>query len=422
MAGVIALLAACGGRGDELNSTYTVSGRVIGLNGDLVLQNNAGDDLTLSADGTFRFETVLGAGSSYLVSVHKQPKWQACAVAKGSGSALSNPVVDVSIACTTQARVSTVAGSGVAGSVDGKGIAASFDRPHSLALDNDGSLLLTEAGPGLVRRISPTGDVTLFSSGGTPPARVRFQLPTGLAVNSAGDTYMADSDARYIYKITPSGDVSKFAGDGTFVPRDGLGTAAGFQQPTGLAINAAGDIFIADFAAIRKITAAGLVSTLAGAISTGYVDGPGNAARFDDANGLAIDKAGNLYVADTRNHRIRKVTPDGVVSTLAGSGAKGATDGVGSLASFYSPRGLAVDSDGDVYVADTQNNLVRRITPMGVVSTLAGQPGVPGSLNGSGAEATFRYPYGVAVGADGTVFVADTFNHLIRQLTPVSAP
>jgi sugar lactone lactonase YvrE len=191
-----------------------------------------------------------------------------------------------------------------------------------------------------------------------------------------------------------------------------------------VATDADGNIYVLEFigAVVRKITPAGDVTTLAGSGTAGFADGTGAAASFRQAYGIATDTAGNVYVADSGNNRIRKITPGGVVTTLAGSGQIGATDGAGSSASFSVPGGLTVDSDGNVYVADTGNSLLRKITPAGVVSTLAGQPGVLGAQNGIGAAATFKQPYGVTVDAGGNLYVADTFGNLIRKVTPVRAP
>ena len=163
-----------------------------------------------------------------------------------------------------------------------------------------------------------------------------------------------------------------------------------------------------------------MVSTLAGAAGIrGSADGPGAAASFNSPFGVATDSAGNVYVGDTANHTIRKITPAGVVSTLAGAaGVPGSTDGTGAAARFDSPRGVATDSAGNVYVADTFNHTIRKISPAGVVSTLAGSAGVTGSADGTGAAAHFRFPFGVASDSAGNVYVGDNANHTIRKITP----
>ena len=203
---------------------------------------------------------------------------------------------------------------------------------------------------------------------------------------------------------------------------DGTGTAASFNFPEGVAVDAAGNVYVADSSnsLIRKITPAGVVTTLAGTAGTiGFADGPAATAKFWSPSGVAVDTAGNVYVADTNNNRIRKITPAGVVSTLAGSstGASGFTDGTGSAASFNYPNDVALDTAGNLYVADWSNNAIRKITPGGVVSTVAGG-GVwaVGSTNGAAASATFNAPRGVAVDTAGNVYVADTGNHLIRKI------
>jgi len=173
---------------------------------------------------------------------------------------------------------------------------------------------------------------------------------------------------------------------------------------------------------IRKITPADriedrVVSTFTGSGTEGSGNGTGTAAQFYYPFGVAVDSSGNIYVADTNNHRIRKITPAGVVSTFAGTGTEGFANGTGTEAQFNLPTGVAVDSRGNVYVADQVNHRIRRITPAGVVSTLAGT-GTRGHADGTGTEAQFNYPTGVAVDSSGNVFVADNVNHRIRKITP----
>ncbi|MCL5097141.1 MAG: hypothetical protein M1608_06375 [Candidatus Omnitrophica bacterium] len=203
---------------------------------------------------------------------------------------------------------------------------------------------------------------------------------------------------------------------------DGVGSAARFYQPEGVAVDGAGNIYVADTYnhTIRKITQDGAVTTLAGlAGKAGSADGVGSAARFYEPEGVDVDGAGSVYVADAWNHTIRKITPDGTVSTLAGlAGKAGSADGIGSAARFYFPVGVAVDSANNVYVGDSDNSTIRRITPDGVVSTLAGQAGALGLADGTGSAARFRWPQGVAVDSAGNVYVADDYNNAIRRITP----
>ena len=187
-----------------------------------------------------------------------------------------------------------------------------------------------------------------------------------------------------------------------------------------MAVDAAGHAYIADGAnhTVRKITTAGVVTTLAGtAGSSGSDNGTGPAARFNNPNGVAVDTAGNVYVTDTTNNTIRKITPAGAVTTLAGTaGSSGSTDGPGTtVALFSAPFGVAVDTAGNVYVTDTPNHTVRKISPAGAVTTLAGTAGEDGLTDGT-TGARFNYPYGVAVDAVGTVYVTDTFNHTVRKI------
>jgi hypothetical protein len=200
---------------------------------------------------------------------------------------------------------------------------------------------------------------------------------------------------------------------------DGTGSAARFYNPWGVAVNSAGNVYVADAYnhTIRKVTPGGVVTTLAGlAGSSGSVGGTGSAARFYYPYGAAVDSAGNVYVADTGNCTIRKVTPGGMVVTLAGlAGSSGSADGTGSTARFSAPYGVAVDSAGNGYVADT---LIRKVTPSGVVTTLAGAAGGSGSANGTGSAARFNKPCAAAVDGAGNVYVADMCNDTIRKVTP----
>ena len=206
---------------------------------------------------------------------------------------------------------------------------------------------------------------------------------------------------------------------------DGTGSVAHFNRPAGVATDSGGNVYVADTDnhTIRKITASGVVRTLAGLAGvSGSADGAGSAARFNSPGGVAADSAGNIYVADSGNKTIRKITAAGVVSTLAGSALNaGIADGTGGAARFDNPLGVATDSAGNVYVADANNDTIRKITPAAVVTTLAGSPGLDGSTDGTGSAARFSFPYGVATDGAGNVYVADYSNSTIRKITPAGA-
>ena len=212
--------------------------------------------------------------------------------------------------------------------------------------------------------------------------------------------------------------VAPLAGDGQDGVRDGAAAQSRFSDPFGIAVDPRGTVFVADGGdsnRIRRVNRDGTVSTFAGG-REGYADGAGPAAAFHTPSALALDRLGNLYVADTGNHAIRKIAPDGSVTTLAGNGQPGDADGKGAAARFHAPVGLAVDKHGNVYVADTYNDRIRRITPDGLVSTLAGAR--PGNADGPAINAAFDTPSAIAVGKDGSLFVADTGNNAIRRIGP----
>jgi len=310
-------------------------------------------------------------------------------------------------------------------------VAAGLGSPWDVAVDAAGNLYISDNFNQTIVKITPAGVVStlagLAGSAGSADgagSAARFSAPTGIAVDAAGNVYVADSNNFTIRKVTPAGVVTTLAGTaGVPGSADGTGSAALFNRPQGVAADSAGTVYVADTNnfTIRKITPAGVVSTLAGlAGNGGSADGTGSAARFSFTRGPTVDTAGNVYVADSGNNTIRKITPAGVASTLAGlSGVFGSADGTGSAASFSSPFDVAIDAAGNVYVCDTGNLTIRKVTPAGVVTTLAGLAGSPpASVDGTGSAARFFSPNSIGVDSAGNVYVAERGMVAIRKVTP----
>jgi len=329
---------------------------------------------------------------------------------------------------TPDGVVTTAAGGNSAGSADGTGTSAQFNAPQCVAVDGVGNAYVADPKNNLIRKVSPGGVVTTLAgiagiagSADGQGATAQFNNPAGVAVDGSGNVYVADCNNQTIRKITPGGSVATLAGtagSAGYGSADGTGSAAQFKYPQGVAVDVSGNVYVADTEndTIRKITQNGVVTTLAGTPDAkGSADGTGSTALFILPMGVAVDGAGNIYVADYGDSTIRKVTPAGVVTTLAGNaGNIGSADGTGSAALFGLPQGVAVDSAGNVYVADASNDAIRKITPGGAVTTLAGVPRVPGGADGTGSAARFNYPTSVAVDTKGNVYVADTDNNTIR--------
>ncbi len=288
-----------------------------------------------------------------------------------------------------------------------------------VAADATGNIYFSSYYYHTVAKLAPNGTITTlvgssYSSGtadGTG-ASARFSYPRGLALDSTGNLYVADSNNQTIRKISPAGVVTTFAGTaGLQGAADGTGSAARFNIPSGVAVDSTGNVFVADTGnhSIRKINPAGLVTTFVGSSTPGTADGTGAAARFNFPQGIAIDGSGNLFIADTLNHSIRKISTDGVVTTVAGfPGNSGSADGSRTVAQFYSPTALTVDNSGTLFITDTSNYTVRKLTPSGGVTTVGGSL-VSGDSSGLGGAARFSAPRGIAVDPSGNLFVGDNY-------------
>jgi len=299
-----------------------------------------------------------------------------------------------------------------------------FNHPDALCLDPRGNIFVADGGNHRIVRLDGSdakflcyagGDGAGFQEGTTDDAL--FNSPSGVTVTPSGDLIIADTENNVVRKIS-AGQVSTVAGCQEEGFRDGPAADAMFNYPTGIACDPQGSIYVVDGGnhRIRKIEN-GIVSTFAGSGQRGHKDGAASVAQFKHPGGIAIDKNGNVLVADYGNHRVRSISPSGEVKTLAGSGKKGKTDGAGPAASFTFPMGLAVNPvTGDVIVADYGSERIRLISPQGVVSTLAGT-GKPGFKDGPLATATFNQPRGVACDLGGRIYVVDRGNHAVRVIS-----
>ena len=375
---------------------------------------------------------------------------------------------------TPTAVVSTWAGSELPGSIDGDGNAARFDWPQGIAVDSTGNVFVGDTNLSVIKKISSSRQVTTFAGLASPGntnatgADARFYGPSDTAVDSSGAVYVVDAFNNSVRKVTPAGAVTLFAGyvgaystgepgatiEDIFVPAraafdpvgnlvvtstgrnivvrispagtvttvagsnvagstDGAASVASFNSPTGVAVSNSGVIYVSDpsSSTIRKIATDGTVATLAGSVGVfGYTNGTGNAATFNLPKGMAVDATGNVYVADTQNHAIRKVTPAGVVSTYVDVGI------------FSEPTDIAVDTAGNLFVTDASNAVIKKVAPTGGVTAVAGVAGETGAIDGLGTQARFNSPTGLSIDANGTLYVADYGNNTLRMVVPITVP
>jgi streptogramin lyase len=329
-------------------------------------------------------------------------------------------------ALRAQDSVTTLAGRAlVSGAADGSSTNALFADPSAIVVDAVGNYFIADSANHAIRKIATSGVVTTFA--GKPGVsgivnatgtNAQFNAPSGLAFDASGNLFVSDTGNNVIRKITTAGAVTTFAGvsgSGGFL--DGANGSALFNSPLGIAVWTNGNVFVADSRnhCIRKISG-GVVSTFAGSPQVwGSAGGMGTNAQFNSPCSLAFDAIGNLFVSDANNDTIRKISTNGIVTTFAGAaGRDGATDGDLSSARFRSPASLVFDKKGNLFVADSFNQTVREISSNGIVSTVCGAPGISGAADGTNGVARFFNPYGLAVAADGSLVVADAYNQIVR--------
>lgn len=338
----------------------------------------------------------------------------------GGQATYSNPL-------TIGTNVATIAGSGPTGIgnggfADGTALSAVFNDPVRLIYDANGNLIISDQANNRIRKMDTAGNVTTLAGSGTqgfldgPALTAQFDQPYGIAIDSVGNIYIGDNQNYRVRKIDTGGNVTTFAGTGIQGLVDGPGVTAQFGIMSDLVIDSQDNLYLNDLLnhVIRKIDSGGNVTTFAGTGVAGYTNGPGASAQFHQPMALAIDANNNIYVADTFNYVIRKITSAGTVSTFAGNGVQGVIDGPATSASFDRPGGLYMDSQGRLLIASTFNSRIRMLEN-GVVSTLAGQA-TPGFNDGSGSVALFDYPTDITEDSAGNLIISDLYNHRIRKL------
>lgn len=330
---------------------------------------------------------------------------------------------------TPLGAVTTIAGTGgVPGSDDGNGLSASFNTPSDVAIDANGNLFVADSGNHVIRKITSNGTVSTFA-GAMGEAGVedgqrlqaRFDFPALLAFGPGNALYVVES-SHTLRRIDANGLVQTLAGSsGEAGYFDAAGTAARFNFPSGLAVRPDGTVVLTDYGnnVIREVPVVGETRTVSGVALPNAADGIGSGARFDGPAGLAVDGSGTVYVADWNNSALRRIRPNGEVTTLAGSaGHPGISDGLGRAAQFIQPADVVLDSRGNAFVVDAGAHTIRRVTPQGEVSTFAGKGGESGTAGGLGVNARFNAPGGIGIGPGDVLYVADSGNHIIRKIEP----
>lgn len=411
----------------------TIGGTIAGMNSGttLTLVNNGVAPVTYGGSGAFSFSST--QGDAYELSVARNPSGQWCQVIGGAGIATA-ATTPVTVTCQSAQLVQLAGSGGGAGSADGIGTNSRFNRPMGMVVDSAGNLFVADRDNLVIRKISPAGVVTTFAGSAGQLAHVdatgtaaRFGMPIGLAIDSSDNLYVTDGWFSNVRKISSAGVVTTVVSKAAMLGVPDAAPGPGQNVITGIVRDSDGTLYIADSGArvIRKRMPDGTVSILAGQEGPcGHADGAGSVATFCIPTAMALDAGGNLVVIDAGNQLVRKISPGGIVSTLAGiAGEVGGRDGPGSTAlfgfgSYYNDSnlplaGIIAEPSGSVLVTDYHNGRVRRIAADGTVTTAAGLG--EGYIDGPAASARFRKPTGLAQGADGTIFVAED-THAIRKI------
>ena len=327
--------------------------------------------------------------------------------------------------------ITTVAGNGendYSGD-DGQATGAKINKPNNISVDASGNIYIADTGNHRIRKVDADGIITTVAgtgsrgySGEGTAINEKINKPAGVSVDASGNIYIADTGNHRIRKVDADGIITTVAGTGSR-GYSGEGTAINekINKPAGVSVDASGNIYIADTGnhRIRKVDAGGIITTVAGTGSGGY-SGEGTAIneKINKPGGVSVDESGNIYIADTENHRIRKVDAGGIITTVAGNGSTTycCDGGPATSASINEPAGVSVDADGNIYIADTENHRIRKVDADGIISTVAGTGSAGYSGEGTAINKKIKEPKGVSVDADGNIYIADTENHRIRKV------
>jgi uncharacterized protein (TIGR03437 family) len=384
------------------------------------------------------------AGSKWVFPTAPLPAVQAplghlfgVAVDNAGSYYVADPSNNLVLKVNASGTLNTVAGNGSSGySGDGgPATSAALYGPYGVAVDGAGNLFIADTRNERIRKVNTAGIITTVAGNGTygysgdggPATSAALYDPYGVAVDGAGNLYIADTGNERIRKVNTAGIITTVAGKGTYgySGDGGPATSAALYGPYGVAVDGAGNLYIADQGnnRIRMVGLAGIITTVAGNGTHGYSGdgGPATSAELYAPEGVAVDNAGDLLIADTGNNRIRQVKSGGTVSTVAGNGidSYSGDGGLATSASLVEPSGVAVDSAGNLYIADSYSERVRKVTPHGVITTVAGDGAYGyGGDGGPAAAASLSLPSGVAADGAGNVFIADILNNRIRQVNP----
>ena len=405
-------------------SPYRFNGITVDHSGNIYIDTQSGQIFKVSQSGlttflagqtTETFKDGIGANASFKIP-------EGIAINSNGDIIIADVYNDRIRKLSTNSVVSTIAGNGNEGNVDQ--ISATFTTPEDVAIDASGNVYVADYFNSVIRKITPNKIVSTYAGGGPTIDPITdellpktFYAPYGIKGDANGNMYVADKTSYSILKINSTGVVTTFAGNGNIGHANGMSTSASFYFPTSVAVDKQGNVFVADSYnnMIRKITPAGMVTTVAGDGSKGLTNGLAAQASFNTPTYVAVDDEGNIYVSDSGNNLIRKISSSGVVSTFLENSFT-PKNGKGETGNIKVVGGIAIDSSsGNLYVSDINGNKIYMVTPDGIVRTLAGS-GASGSEDGASLNASFHAPSGLAVDSEGNLYVADLYNSLIRKI------